>query len=73
MLKPMSLSIFVAFFCFLNEAVSFSQTPFEDHIYGVEMTTKGPVFQVYTGGCTEKEDFKVEVHVPSLYCCVYCA
>ncbi|MFK7824007.1 MAG: hypothetical protein AB8G05_07620 [Oligoflexales bacterium] len=62
MIRPVSLTILVVFLCFLNnEAVGFSQPPVEDHIFGVEMTKQGPVFQVYTGGCTEKEDFKVEV------------
>ena len=32
-----------------------------EHIWGVQITPKGLVFQVFSGGCTKKKDFKVEI------------
>ncbi|NRA47432.1 MAG: hypothetical protein HRU09_20985 [Oligoflexales bacterium] len=61
MFKTISIGIIMVFFCIGIDAFAYSQKPIEDQIYGVEMTEDGPVFQLYTGGCTEKEDFKVEV------------
>lgn len=32
-----------------------------EHIYGMRITPKGIVFQVYSSGCTRKRDFRVDV------------
>ena len=61
MLNIITLSFIMVFFCIGNTSLVFAQTPVEEQIYGVEMTEKGPVFQVYSGGCTDKDDFDVEV------------
>lgn len=61
MMRPVSFIMFFGFFCFAAQVLANFRKPVVEQIYGVEMTNNGPVFQVFTGGCTVKDDFEVEI------------